>query len=209
MSALHGQTYTMSAGNARRLRNLLASIPQHPRMVRLPIDRQRFIYLHILAGLHGPPAQNALAGVVAIKRIRVVLRIRLRRKRPLLVLHAHLFGRVVDRAVAVVVVAHCAVKVVVAEYPVERLALCDICSLRRGRHCHPRRCRGAARPHQLAVHFHQAGVAGFNGPELWVIANLRQVSRRHHAVDGLHQRFPFNRGSRNAVKRHVDIGVLG
>ena len=127
----------VAARNTARTLNLCAAIPKHPRMVALPIDRQRLIHLHVLARLHTTPAQDALVRVIPIERIRHVLLIRLRRKRTSLVLNIQLCRRVVDRAVLVVVVAHRAVQHMVLQNPIERLALRDIDGLARGLHLHP------------------------------------------------------------------------
>ncbi len=67
----------VAAGDAGRSGDLFAAIPQDTRMLAAPVDRQCFVYLHILAGLHAAAAQDALVGVVAIERIGVVLRVRL------------------------------------------------------------------------------------------------------------------------------------
>ena len=69
---------------------------------------------------------------------------------------------VVHRAVAVVVVADRAIEQVVAEDAVERLALRLLRPRRLGRHLHAVRSRRRAGPHQLAVHLHHAGVAGLD-----------------------------------------------
>src|ERR1035441_4532138 len=78
-------------------------------MFIFPANRQRFVHLQILASLHATPAQNALAGIVAIEGVGVVDGIRFRLERNLLMFDAQQLGGVVDSAVAVVVVANRAV----------------------------------------------------------------------------------------------------
>ena len=87
-------------------------------------------------------------------------------------LHLEHLGRVVDRAIAVVVVADRAVKHVVGEDPVESLPLRGIGPGRLGLHLHPVANRGGASPDQMSVDLDQAGVACLDGTELVMITNL-------------------------------------
>ncbi len=103
----------VAAADAAGALDLLAAIPHHARHVAVPGDGQRFVHLHILAGLHAAPAKDALVGIVAIKRIGVVLRIRLLAVLAHLVLYVELARGVVHRAVAVIVVANRAIQVVI------------------------------------------------------------------------------------------------
>ncbi len=95
-------------------------------MIALPVDRESFIDLHVLARLNAASAEDALIGVVAVEGIRHVLLVRLWRVRPGLMLYVQFFGGVVDGAVAIVVVADGAVEHVVLEDAVEGLALRDV-----------------------------------------------------------------------------------
>ena len=129
-----------------------------------PADRQRLVDLQILAGLHAAAAQNALIGIVAVERITVVDLVGLLLKRVTLVFHGQQFGSVVDCAVAVVVVAHRAVKLMIAENAVERLgAGSSRAAGRRGDFHSVGRHRGAS-SNQLAIHLHYAGIAGLDRP---------------------------------------------
>jgi hypothetical protein len=85
-------------------------------------------------------------------------------KRVTLVFDGEQFGGVVDRAVAVVVVAHRTVKIVIAENAVERLGAGGVRTARRGGDLHSGRCHRGAGANQLAIHLHDAGVAGLDRP---------------------------------------------
>ena len=113
----------MAAGDATRFADRRAAVPQNARMRILPVDRKRFVHLHVLAGFDAAAAENALVGIVAIERIGVVDLVRLGLEGDFLVLDREHLGRVVDRAVAVVVVADRAVEQVILEDAIERLAL--------------------------------------------------------------------------------------
>ena len=113
----------VAAGDAARFADGRAAIPQHAGMRIFPVDGQRLVDLQVLAGLHAAAAQNALVGIVAVERIAVVDFVGLGLERDMLVLDGEQFGGVVDRAVAVVVVADGAVEHVIAENAVERLVL--------------------------------------------------------------------------------------
>ena len=69
---------------------------------------------HVLAGLDAAAAKDALVRVVAVERVGGVDLVRLGLERIFLVLHREHLRRVVDRAIAVVVVADRAVEQVVA-----------------------------------------------------------------------------------------------
>ena len=66
--------------------------------------------------------------------------------------HGEQFGGVVDRAVAVVVVAHRAVELVIAENAVERLGARGVCAAGRGGDVHAGRHHRRAGANQLAIH---------------------------------------------------------
>ena len=167
--------HAVAARDAARLADRGATVPEHARVGVFPADRQGLVHLYVLARLDAAPAENALARVVAIERIGVIDRVRLRPEGNLLVLDAQQLGRVVDGAVAVVVVAHRAVELVVAEDAVEGCALRVLGCRGRGRHQHVARHLRSARPHQRAVDLHHARVAGLYGAELRVIADLRNL----------------------------------
>ena len=80
-----------------------------------PVDRQRLIDLQILARLNASTAKNTLVGIVTVKGIRQVDAIRLRLVRNFLVFDGEKSGGVVDRAVAVAVVADGAIQEMIAE----------------------------------------------------------------------------------------------
>ena len=85
-------------------------------------------------------------------------------------------GRVVDRAVAVVIVADGAVEHVIFEEPVERLALGGRGRGGVRRTFIPSVNRGSAGPDELSVHLDQARVAGLDRAELRVVAHCRQLN---------------------------------
>src|SRR6266436_3646527 len=105
----------MAARNAARLSNSGAAIPEHARIRIFPVDGKRFVDLDVLTSLNAAAAQNALIGIVAIERIRVIDLVGLRSKRDSLMLNGQQLRRVMDSAIAIVVVADRAVEHVVAE----------------------------------------------------------------------------------------------
>ncbi len=176
IKALHGQTVTQCP-HETQLDSPMAAPPSHntrgcgssQRM------RERLIHLQVLARFDAAPAQNALPRIVAVERVRIVDFVGLRFERIALVLDIQQFRRVVNRAIAVVVVAHRAVELVVPENAVVGLGLGRFGFFAGSRHRHSGRNRGGAGPHELAVDFDDAGIASLNRAELRVIANLRQV----------------------------------
>src|SRR5260370_40507403 len=96
----------MAAGNTAGFADRRAAIPQNARMGILPADGQGFIYLEILTGLDAAAAENALVGIVAVKRVGVVDFPGFGLERYALVLHPQQSRGVVYRAVAIVVVAY-------------------------------------------------------------------------------------------------------
>src|SRR5260370_35934311 len=90
-------------------------------MLEFPTDRERVIYLNILAGLNALAAENALAGIVAVKRIGHIHFVRFWREGMLLMLNIERKSRIVNAAVFVVIVADCAVEHVIAKNHVEGL----------------------------------------------------------------------------------------
>src|SRR5260221_11903054 len=109
----------MAARHAARLTDGFAAIPQHPRMRIFPADRERLVDFNILASLHATSAENTLIRIVSVKWVRVIDFVRLRLERNLLMLDGHQLGRVVYRAVPVVVVADGAVEHVIPKNPIE------------------------------------------------------------------------------------------
>jgi len=87
-------------------------------------------------------------------------------------LDGHQLGRVVHRAISVIIVAHRAVEHVIAENPVECFPLSGDRPCGSRGNVHPGRDAGGAGPDQFAVHLHHARVAGLNWAKLRVIANL-------------------------------------
>jgi len=81
--------------------------------------------LDVLTSLYTAATQNALIGIVAIERIRVIDFVRLRSKRDSLMFDGQQLGGVMDRAIAIVVVANRAVEHVVTQNSIECLHLCD------------------------------------------------------------------------------------
>ena len=93
----------------------------------------------------------------------------------LLMLDVEQVGGVVDGAVAVVVVADGAIEQVVAEDAVEGFALRAMSrALGLGDDDHAARRLGGAGADQVAIDLDHAGVAGLDGPELRVVADLRE-----------------------------------
>src|ERR1017187_4418122 len=127
-----------------------------------PADGQRLVDLQILAGLHATATQNALIGIVAVKRIAVVDLVRLLLKRVALVIDGEQFGGVMDRTIAVVVVANRTVELVVAENAVERLRASSLRPAGRSGDLHSRSRHRGAGANQFAIDLHDAGIAGLD-----------------------------------------------
>src|SRR5438445_9830085 len=110
-----------------------------------PADRERIVNLDILASLDAAATKDALIWFVSVKWVRVVHFVRLRLERNLLMLDGHQLGRVVHRAITVVIVAGGAVKHVVAQNAVEGLPLSGDRSCGSRGNVHPGRdVRGAS-----------------------------------------------------------------
>jgi hypothetical protein len=111
------------------------------------------------------------------------------------------FGGVMDRAIAVIIVANGAVKHVVAEYAVKRLPLggCRPCRLRRNHH--PGLCQGRAGPDELSIHLDHACVAGLNRAKLGMITHMRNLSAR--TFQEIQQAFLEVRFRDRAVNRYT------
>ncbi len=105
----------MPARNATGFPNRRTAIPQHARIWILPVNRKSFVDLDVLTSLHTAAAENALIGIVAIERIGVVDLVGLRSKRDSLMLNGQQLRRVMDRAIAIVVIADRAIKKVITE----------------------------------------------------------------------------------------------
>src|SRR5262249_61950002 len=80
-----------------------------------PVNRERFIHLKVLACLYAPATENALIGIIAIKRVCIVDLVGLRSIGDVLAFNRQQFSGVVDGAVTVAVIAHRAVENVIAE----------------------------------------------------------------------------------------------
>src|SRR5713226_4277411 len=97
--------HAVAAGNAARFPDRRSAIPQDSRMGILPANGQSFVDLEILAGFDAAAAQNALVGIIAVKRVSVIDFVGFGLEWNTLVLDAQHLRRVVHRAIAVVVVA--------------------------------------------------------------------------------------------------------
>src|SRR6202043_1332187 len=124
----------------------LAAVPQDAWIRIFPIDRESFIYLDILACLYATAAKQTLIWIVPVERVGGVNFVRLGLERDFLMFDLQHFGRFVDFAIPVVVVADRAVQHVVGEDPVERLPLGGICPRRLGLNPHPVGIWGGAGP---------------------------------------------------------------
>ena len=111
-------------------------------------------------------------------------------------------GGVVDNAVAVVVVANGAVKLVVAEDAVEGFALGGFRADGGRGDFHAVGGHSRAGADELAVDFHEAGVAGLDGAELRMIANLGNLDAG--AVHEVEQTFAEFRLTPQTVNLQAD-----
>ena len=117
----------VAARNAARFSNGGSAIPEHSRIRIFPVDGERFIDLDVLTCLYAAATQNALVGIVAVERVRVIDLVRFRSERYFLVLDGQQFRGVMDDAIAVVVVADGAVQHVVAQNAIECFHLGRLC----------------------------------------------------------------------------------
>src|ERR1700694_4296943 len=102
--------HAMPAGNAARFADGGAAVPQNPRMRIFPADGQSFVDLEILARFDATAAQNALIGIVTVKRVGAIDLIGLGFEWKVLVLDGQHLGGVVNHAIAIVVVAYGAIQ---------------------------------------------------------------------------------------------------
>ena len=165
----------VAARHAARLLNRRPAVPEHARVRVLPVDGQGLVDLDVLARFDAAPAEDALVGIVAVERVGLVDLVRLGLERNPLVLDREQLGRVVNGAVAVVVVAHRAVEDVIAEDAVERLDLRAVRGGRDGAHDHAVGDGRRARPDEPAVDLDHAGVAGLDRAELRVVTDVRKL----------------------------------
>ena len=113
----------MAARNAARLSDSCAAVPKDARIRIFPVDGEGFVDLDVLASLYAAATQNALIGIVAIERIRVIDFVGLRSKRDSLMFNGQQFRGVMHGAIAIVVVADRAVEQVVTENAIKRFHL--------------------------------------------------------------------------------------
>jgi hypothetical protein len=104
-----------------------------------------------------------------------------------LMLDAQQSFRVVNGAVSIVVVAHGAIKNVIAENAVKGFPLCRAGSFRLRQNLHSRGYAGRARSHQSAIDLYHAGIARLDRSKLRVIADLRNLCAR--SIDHIDQAF--------------------
>src|SRR5947208_15055678 len=81
-------SYAMPAGNATGLSDRRTAIPNYARIAIFPVDRKSFVDLDVLTRLHTAAAENALIGIVAVERIRVVDLVWFRSNRDSLMLYS-------------------------------------------------------------------------------------------------------------------------
>jgi len=113
-------------------------------------------------GLIAEIAENALVEVVAIERICAIDLVRFRSEWDPLVLNSQQFRRVMDDAVAVVVVADRAVQHVIAQNAIECFHLGRLCLRRLREDRHSIGDWGCTGSNQSAIHFHHARVTRLN-----------------------------------------------
>jgi len=141
----------------------------------LPVDGERFVDFKVLAGLDAAATKDALVRILPVKRVRGVDLVRLLCEWDFLMIHREHLGRVVHRAVAVMVVADRAVEHMVLEQTVERFPLRGVSPGGLGLHLHPGRNLCAASAPKLAVDLHHASVARLNRAELMMVTHTRDL----------------------------------
>jgi hypothetical protein len=144
----------------------------------LPIDRKSFIDLEILTGFDTTTTQNALVRIIAIERVRIINLVGFRAEWNALMFDAQQFGGVMDRTIAVAVIADRAVKQVVTQDSVERFRLRLLGQFRLSAHRHSRGNGGGACPYQFPIDLDHAGIAGLDWTKLRVITHLREFGTR-------------------------------
>ncbi len=150
----------------------VGAVPEHARMVALPVDGEGFVDLYVLAGLDTAAAEDALVGVVAVEGVGVVLGVGFGGVGADLVFYVENGSGVVDGAVLVVVVADRTVEHVVLEDAVEGLALGHVGEIAGGDDVHAGSNLGSAGARQLAIHLDHAGIATFYRAHLREVADL-------------------------------------
>ncbi len=141
----------------------------------LPADGQSFVDLEILTGFDAAAAENALVGIVTIKRVGVIDFVGLGFEWEVLVLDGKHLRGVVNDTVAIVVVTYRAIQKVIRQNAVKRFRSRGPRQFRRSKYGHVLGNRRRTGAHQLAVDFHKARVAGLDGAELLVIADMRKL----------------------------------
>jgi hypothetical protein len=130
----------------------------------------------------------------------------LRSKRDLLMFNGQQLRRVVNRAIAIIVVADSAVEKMIAEDAIERSYLGGrrLCGL--GGDLHSIGDRGRAGSDQAAVHFDHACVTRLNRAELRVVADMRD--RPAYTVDHIDEKLVGSGFLNAAVNRNIDHSFL-
>jgi hypothetical protein len=178
----------MAAGDTTGFADLGSAIPKDAGVRIFPVDGQGFVHLQVLACFNASPAKNALVWVVAVKGIRQIYFIRLGLVGDFLVFDRKKSRRIVNRAVAVAVVADRAIQEMIAQYAVKCLALRSARARRRGDDINAIRGQRAASPGQFAIHLDHTSVAGLNRSKLGVVTNLGYSRTR--PVENIDQPFP-------------------
>jgi hypothetical protein len=141
-----------------------------------PANRKRLVDLDILTGFDAAATENALVGVVPIERIRRIHRESFWFEGGFLMLDGQEFGGVVNRAVAVIVVADRTVEQVVAQDSVEGLPPGSKRVVGFRRNVHAVGDLSGASPDEVSVDLDHAGIAGLERAELRVITDLRNLN---------------------------------
>lgn len=116
-----------------------------------------------------------MIGLVPVKRIGVVRRVRFRRKFILLVFNLEIFRRIMQRAVPVVVIANRAIQLVIFQQSLHGLKLRFFCPVRQAVDIHAGFNGCGAGAHQFSVHLHHARVTGLDGAEIRVVTHMRDI----------------------------------
>jgi len=165
----------VAAGDAARLADRFAGIPQHARVRAVVVDAQRFVDFDVLARLHAAAAQDALIRVVGVERIGFVFVVWFSREFVALDGDVHVGEGVVQLAVAGVVFAYRAIQLMLGEEAVHRF-LARFYGVGRIDHDNVARMNhGGAAAHQFSVDLHHAGIAGLKRPKRFQVADVRNV----------------------------------
>ncbi|CCK16318.1 hypothetical protein BN136_2328 [Cronobacter universalis NCTC 9529] len=165
----------MPTAHAAGAGDSLAAVPQHTRVGHGVIDAQRLVDLDVLARLHAAPAQNALVGIVGVKRVGVIFNVGFALVFVALNRNMHIRHGIMQGAVAGIVFADGTVKFMFGEQPVHAFVLRRLRVGRAAGNFHALRAFQRTAAHQLALILHPADIAGLHRLKRGVVTDVREL----------------------------------